>query len=305
MRYSTTTLFSVRVQGRALVGEEMAFVVPLLALLFALALMAFHFLDALKGLLSFIVGTFALLISTPLSSPQLPRSLASLDHRGKRILITGGNGDIGRELAFYFADRGAEVHLLCRNVRKAEKVKRELQDETGNDRIFVEVLDLASFKSVRDFVRRWEERDLAERRIDILFNNAGEPRTARDTKKQFIAHLPLNICRRNLCLKRNNPRLPLVHLPNQLPLLLPPHHPPPRLLLTPHLLSHRTDHPNGLSRHVSPSRPIPLRPRLQRPHRILPRRRQHGRDRLSFGVLPRESSRRTVDGDVTREVGEE
>lgn len=301
MRYSTTTLFSVRVQGRALVGEEMAFVVPLLALLFALALMAFHFLDALKGLLSFIAGTFALLISTPLSSPQLPRSLSTLDHRGKRILITGGNGDIGREIAFYFADRGAEVHLLCRNVRKAEKVKRELQEETGNDRIFVEVLDLASFKSVRDFVRRWEERDLGERRIDILFNNAGEPYA----NITAVRHAHDKQYRRHIRLKRNNPRLPLIHLPNQLPLLLPPHHPPPRLLLTPHLLPQRTDHPNGLSRHVSPSRPIALRPGLQRPHRILPRRRQHGRDRLSFGVLPRESSWCALDGDITREVGEE
>ncbi|KAF5307643.1 hypothetical protein FQR65_LT06698 [Abscondita terminalis] len=69
-----------------------------------------------------------------------------------------------------FAKRGARVILACRNPLKAEEAKLKIIEATGNEKIVVKILDLASFKSVREFAN-----DIigTEERLDILVNNAG------------------------------------------------------------------------------------------------------------------------------------
>lgn len=42
---------------------------------------------------------------------------------GKTVLITGGNGGIGRETAKEIAKRGARIILACRNLETATKVR--------------------------------------------------------------------------------------------------------------------------------------------------------------------------------------
>jgi len=99
--------------------------------------------------------------------------LPHVDLHGKRALVTGANVGLGKAIATSFAGQGAEVHLLCRSQQKAEEARMDIVKETGSDNVFVEVLDISSLASVRDFVERWGQRSEERRQIDILINNAG------------------------------------------------------------------------------------------------------------------------------------
>jgi len=54
---------------------------------------------------------------------------------------------------------------------RAEPIAQALRTETGSNKIELEQLDLASLKSVRDFVKRFLEK---KRPLHILINNAGK-----------------------------------------------------------------------------------------------------------------------------------
>lgn len=95
-------------------------------------------------------------------------SKARLD--GKTVIITGANTGIGKETALDLAKRGARVILACRDLNRALKSAEEIRKKTGNGNVFVEILDLASFDSIRSFSEKINKQ---EERIDILINNAG------------------------------------------------------------------------------------------------------------------------------------
>lgn len=69
------------------------------------------------------------------------------------------------------AMRGARVVIACRDPDKAEKAVREIKSKSHCLNICHMELDLANLQSVRDFCRRFLQR---EKRLDILINNAGE-----------------------------------------------------------------------------------------------------------------------------------
>jgi len=69
-----------------------------------------------------------------------------------------------------FATRGARVILGCRDAEKGNHAANLIRNKSQNLNVFVEVLDLASFKSVREFSTRVFSR---YEQIDILVNNAG------------------------------------------------------------------------------------------------------------------------------------
>lgn len=77
---------------------------------------------------------------------------------------------IGYETALDFAKRGAKVILGCRDGKKAEQARLQIIEETDNPNIFVKIIDMSSFASVRSFARNMYE---TENRLDILVNNAG------------------------------------------------------------------------------------------------------------------------------------
>ena len=52
---------------------------------------------------------------------------------------------------FFSITTGAKVVLACRDMKKAEKTRKEIITDTGNRRVVVRQLDLASLKSIRDF----------------------------------------------------------------------------------------------------------------------------------------------------------
>ncbi|XP_038061001.1 retinol dehydrogenase 12-like [Patiria miniata] len=95
-------------------------------------------------------------------------SNARLD--GKTVVITGANSGIGKETAKDMARRGARVIIACRDLPKAEAAASEIRTATGNNKVTVRKLDLASLASVRECAKKIK----AEvKKLDILINNAG------------------------------------------------------------------------------------------------------------------------------------
>lgn len=88
----------------------------------------------------------------------------------KHAVITGASSGLGLATARSLAERGATLTLVIRNEDKATALVNELQRETGNTAIFVEIADL----SLMEEVQRLTERLLRKGRpIDVLVNNAG------------------------------------------------------------------------------------------------------------------------------------
>lgn len=109
------------------------------------------------------LGTLFLFIA-----PSLPRLWPDIkDLRGKTAIVTGSNSGIGYGIALELAERGANVHLACRNEKKATDAKGSLLRACPTATIKVDNLDVASFKSVRAFAKHWTGT------IDILVHNAG------------------------------------------------------------------------------------------------------------------------------------
>jgi len=93
-----------------------------------------------------------------------------MDLEGKNVVVTGGNSGIGFVTARELARGGARVTLACRNVEAAGAASTEIARATGNGRVDVVRLDLASFASARACA---EELAAKLDRLDILVNNAG------------------------------------------------------------------------------------------------------------------------------------
>jgi len=86
----------------------------------------------------------------------------------KIVVITGASRGIGRGLATYFAEQGAHVVALARNLEQLETLHAEIQRSGGQCSYYaLDVRNVPSIQGVFDNV-------VAELgRIDILINNAG------------------------------------------------------------------------------------------------------------------------------------
>lgn len=96
--------------------------------------------------------------------------LDGIDLTGRKILITGGSSGLGQESARALAAHGAEVILTARDVAKGEAVAAAIRTSTGNPKVSVESVELASLASIRSFAERF----LATHpTLDVLLANAG------------------------------------------------------------------------------------------------------------------------------------
>lgn len=66
--------------------------------------------------------------------------------------------------------KDATVVLACRDQKRGQLAVANIVMETNNRRVYLELLDLASFESIRAFVDRFKKNYT---RLDILVNNAG------------------------------------------------------------------------------------------------------------------------------------
>jgi len=101
----------------------------------------------------------------------------------KVVVITGANSGIGLEAARDLASRGAEVYMVCRNMKKCLKARQEVIEDSNNERIYCCECDLSSQQSIRDFAERFKKE---RNRLDILINNAGVMKCKKDLTKEGI-----------------------------------------------------------------------------------------------------------------------
>ncbi|TEB39829.1 NAD-P-binding protein [Coprinellus micaceus] len=91
------------------------------------------------------------------------------DLTGQVFIVTGGNSGLGKETVRALLEHNARVYLASRDEKRALAAIDELFDQTGRKARFLH-LDLADFTSIKaaatEFLRK-------EKRLDVLFNNAG------------------------------------------------------------------------------------------------------------------------------------
>ncbi|KAM7066018.1 dehydrogenase/reductase SDR family member 12 isoform 3-T3 [Acridotheres tristis] len=92
-----------------------------------------------------------------------------VDVAGRSFLVTGANSGIGKATAKEIARRGGTVHLVCRNKERAEVAKEEIVTETGNQNIFLHIVDISNPKEIWKFAENFQK----EHKLNVLINNAG------------------------------------------------------------------------------------------------------------------------------------
>lgn len=89
---------------------------------------------------------------------------------GKTVIITGANAGIGFETALELARRDAHVILACRDQKRGQEAVDKIKNETKNNNVELELVDLSNLKSIKEF----SENILKKlNRLDVLINNAG------------------------------------------------------------------------------------------------------------------------------------
>ena len=83
-------------------------------------------------------------------------------------LITGAGSGIGRASAVLFAERGARVALVDRNLEAGKETEQAIRS-VGGEAVFIEA-DVSVADACEAMVRKTVE---AYGRLDVLFNNAG------------------------------------------------------------------------------------------------------------------------------------
>jgi len=88
----------------------------------------------------------------------------------KTVVITGATSGIGKVTAIELAKMGAGVIFNTRDTQRGKATKKEIQQKSGNDQIYVLPCDLGSLKQVESFayqvLNQFDQ-------VDILINNAG------------------------------------------------------------------------------------------------------------------------------------
>ena len=89
---------------------------------------------------------------------------------GKRCIITGATGGLGKQIAKEFAQAGCNLFLTSRSNEKLEVLKNELKIENQEIEIFYSSSDLTKNESIINLIKIIREKFSS---IDILINCAG------------------------------------------------------------------------------------------------------------------------------------
>ena len=101
--------------------------------------------------------------STPIADMK-----AAYDVKGKNVVVTGGNRGIGRGITQAFAESGANVAILCRNIESGKKAVGEIAGLGGKyTAIQCDTADHESVKAAAAEVFKFYDN------VDFLVNNAG------------------------------------------------------------------------------------------------------------------------------------
>ncbi len=92
------------------------------------------------------------------------------DLTGKKVVITGANHGIGFTAASVLAQKGAEVTMAVRSIKRGEEAAGKIRGNHPDALLSVSELDLADLRSVSLFAERYNS---LHGWLDLLINNAG------------------------------------------------------------------------------------------------------------------------------------
>uniref|UniRef100_A0A480SEW4 Polyprenol dehydrogenase n=2 Tax=Sus scrofa TaxID=9823 RepID=A0A480SEW4_PIG len=109
---------------------------------------------------------------------------------GRVAIVTGGTEGIGFATAKHLARLGMHVIIAGNNDSKAREAVRKIREETLNDKVEFLYCDLASMKSIRQFVQKFKMKKIP---LHVLVNNAGVMMVPqRETEDGFEEHFGVN-----------------------------------------------------------------------------------------------------------------
>lgn len=98
------------------------------------------------------------------------RNLSERNMHGKVVIVTGGTSGIGEAVVRNLASRGAQIVLLTQHALTDPFIVDYIDDmrnDTGNQLITAEQVDLASLHSIRTFATKWID-NAPPRRLDMV-----------------------------------------------------------------------------------------------------------------------------------------
>lgn len=88
--------------------------------------------------------------------------------KGKTIVVTGGGSGLGKSMATYFLELGANIVITSRNLEKLKAAQAEMEAATGGNVLPV-ACDVRNYDEVENVVK---ESVAAFGEVDVLLNNA-------------------------------------------------------------------------------------------------------------------------------------
>lgn len=89
---------------------------------------------------------------------------------GKTAIVTGANSGTGYGITYHLAKHGCKVIMASRSEQKLRQAAIKMKAEVPGANLQLEVLDITSMKSIKDFSDRIKTQ---YGRVDFLANNAG------------------------------------------------------------------------------------------------------------------------------------
>lgn len=89
--------------------------------------------------------------------------------QNKTVIVTGANSGIGKAAAVQLAAAGANVVMACRSLERGQRALEEVKAASGNPRVELMRLDLASQAGIRRFAADFLA---GHPRLDVLIHNA-------------------------------------------------------------------------------------------------------------------------------------
>jgi NAD(P)-dependent dehydrogenase (short-subunit alcohol dehydrogenase family) len=87
---------------------------------------------------------------------------------GKTIVVTGGGSGLGKSMATYFSELGAQVIITSRNLDKLQTTAQEIQQLTGGE-ILPVACDVRNYEEVEQLLDQALQKF---GKVDVLLNNA-------------------------------------------------------------------------------------------------------------------------------------
>ncbi|XP_072705647.1 polyprenol dehydrogenase isoform X1 [Ciconia boyciana] len=122
--------------------------------------------------------------------PRCPPAPVFPTQNGKVAIVTGGAEGIGYQTVKHLARLGMHVIIAGNSESEGQEAVRKIQEETLTGKVEFLYCDLASMKSIRQFVQRFRAKNCP---LHVLVNNAGVMLVPeRKTEDGFEEHFGLN-----------------------------------------------------------------------------------------------------------------